>query len=1006
MVGSDSFFGSLDLIQVESAFFFLLLMRMALDFWQSIHRIKPSSSTLDAKIAIPLLSIIAIALIFVFVKGLGENYLLLGIEFGLSVTLCFIRPVYAVSFFIALLFLRPWEIMSANSVMLAMPRFIGLLSIGAWLLNSLLRQKLNIAWNRSAKIMLFLLMWLLLSTLKSPDLQDGINLFVDSFLRVAIIYFVVTNCIQEISDFRLVRDTILLSATGLGAIALYQHFTSLVANGRLTAVGNLENSNDLAAIMILVLPMAMRPILEKKLSLINSITMVFFLSLTLSAVWLAQSRGAILAMLTMLAAFMLLRMKNKRLGIMMAMLVALCFIPLRMSLHRDSEDISESTESRLNYWKAGFSMALYNPLLGVGFGNYPQNFEKYASEIKFESGHRTAHSTWILALAEAGIPAVIALLSLYFLAMQDAYALRVSEPDLLYALIGYGVAISFLSHTYLIYPYILIAITAAAARVYRSVLVGSVALALILFSTQAAVAEEMKLSASLGADKPIGKLEPKTSNSLELSGSRGESLNFLLKIQQEGCHRIWVDSSSELKNKDNKQRWQSINFSLFEMPKIKTQHASFPGAYVGDHVDPLIPVVGGRVCGSGWIFGEVNIGKDSLAGKLQGQILVENGPELAWTLEVWPMTMPEFPSLPAYSELTTWFNLLGHYGDYHEGEGILAKQYAEEMKRHRIYPLKMAVARPKVVALGNDQYTLDIVNTPNVAESFSRIVLEADKLSHIDFPSFDAKESEEATIHYWKAVENIIQKHNLQERAICYFWDEPAEKDIGKLLRQAYLAKKYAPDLKLLVTNVFDARLAKYVDIFSPVMNYFDTADKPKPEVYKKWRGMGKEIWWYVSCMSHGCTRAENPGIPDMVIDRPASWIRSIGWLSAKYGIDAFLYYSVNNGYQFAKSRDPWKDLWDFHGNGDGTLFYPGKPNKFPSINSQMPIVSLRMKLWRESSFDAEYIGWMNALDKKPVWWPAEFNKLVQSPTVWQKDYSAYQALRNKMGHFLSEQKP
>jgi hypothetical protein len=70
-----------------------------------------------------------------------------------------------------------------------------------------------------------------------------------------------------------------------------------------------------------------------------------------------------------------------------------------------------------------------------------------------------------------------------------------------------------------------------------------------------------------------------------------------------------------------------------------------------------------------------------------------------------------------------------------------------------------------------------------------------------------------------------------------------------------------------------------------------------------------------------------------------------------------------------------------------------------------MPIVSLRMKLWRESSFDAEYIGWMNALDKKPAWWPAEFHKLVQSPLVWQKDYQAYQNLRNKIGRYLAEQK-
>jgi hypothetical protein len=185
-------------------------------------------------------------------------------------------------------------------------------------------------------------------------------------------------------------------------------------------------------------------------------------------------------------------------------------------------------------------------------------------------------------------------------------------------------------------------------------------------------------------------------------------------------------------------------------------------------------------------------------------------------------------------------------------------------------------------------------------------------------------------------------------------------------------------------------------------MDQFDAAGFPPPSVYKERKQRGYETWWYVSCMSHGCDALGDTGVPDMVLDRPSSHVRSIGWISMKYGIDAFLYYSVNNGYQFAPARDPWQSLWDFSGNGDGTLFYPGRPGKH-SLTNHQPIPSLRLKLWRESSFDSEYINWMNKLPSIPEWWKDEWGSIVHSTTSWSRDYYRYQSLRDKAGEYLNQ---
>ena len=184
-------------------------------------------------------------------------------------------------------------------------------------------------------------------------------------------------------------------------------------------------------------------------------------------------------------------------------------------------------------------------------------------------------------------------------------------------------------------------------------------------------------------------------------------------------------------------------------------------------------------------------------------------------------------------------------------------------------------------------------------------------------------------------------------------------------------------------------------------MDEFDESNKPRPSEYENLQKQGRQVWWYVSCMSHGCDALVDSGTPDMVLDRPSVYIRSISWLSAKYHIDAFLYFALTEAYGAYPGRDPWKSVWDFSGNGDGTLLYPGRPGEHGFLRHGVA-TSVRMKLWRESSFDAEYIRWMNNLESKPEWWNEEFSELVQTTRKWSKDYNAYAQLREKAGDYLN----
>jgi hypothetical protein len=124
-----------------------------------------------------------------------------------------------------------------------------------------------------------------------------------------------------------------------------------------------------------------------------------------------------------------------------------------------------------------------------------------------------------------------------------------------------------------------------------------------------------------------------------------------------------------------------------------------------------------------------------------------------------------------------------------------------------------------------------------------------------------------------------------------------------------------------------------------------------EPEMSK-----GKQLWWYQACGSHGCNVIGGEyfrGWPSYMIDDAPVRNRIMEWLTWRYGIQGELYYSTDEA--FARKSDPWKDINLFSGNGDGTLFYPGRPQVIGGTKD-VPIESIRLKLIREGLEDYEYL--------------------------------------------------
>ncbi|MGZ3740738.1 MAG: O-antigen ligase family protein, partial [Bdellovibrionota bacterium] len=298
-----------------------------------------------------------------------------------------------------------------------------------------------------------------------------------TFFRAVVIFFLIISVIKKKEDLALLRQVYLWSVAGLATVSIYLSWDEIFREGgatsvdRLHAVGTLENANDIAAVMVVGIPFALRRLSQSSRQPIVWLESAFFLALTLVALYLAQSRGAVVALVAGGLGWWILRSKRKWLVIGIGAVIIACAAPFANEvLRRNTEDLSESGASRITYWKAGIRMVIKSPVYGVGFGRYPKEYQSNAGEgEQFEFGERTAHSTWILALAETGVPGFVLFMAFIFSVLRMAKRVMLSEPDLFVSLIAYLIAISFLSHTYLIYPYILMGLVVAAYRMhYRS----------------------------------------------------------------------------------------------------------------------------------------------------------------------------------------------------------------------------------------------------------------------------------------------------------------------------------------------------------------------------------------------------------------------------------------------------------------------------------------------------------------------------------------------------------
>ena len=390
---------------------------------------------------------------------------------GLCISLGLMNEAAAACLLASSLYLRPWELIENDPYLGMLPRLSIVLCIAHLSLNFAKKRKVEWVWNRLSLLLLGFTFWCFVATLFAPDPGESQGSFFDGFIKSIILYFILIQMVRAKEQLRVLLGTLILSFLFVGSISVFQtlQLSSLTEAGdlRLTGFGAFTNSNDIGALMVFILPFAACAAIRKwenpffrflgfATSVVSVVTIV-----------LSRSRGALLGVAMMIGAYFVLKIGKKALVPVIACIVILAIPATVIVSNRSSDDLEGSSAGRKTYLKAGIRMGFKNPIFGVGFDAFPESLQQYSTESLEESTQMTAHNSFVLVFAETGFLGFLLFTSAYLYCAFLAWRVYATYPEFLLAVLGYGVAMFFLSHSYLIYPYLLYALVHIAQSIRK-----------------------------------------------------------------------------------------------------------------------------------------------------------------------------------------------------------------------------------------------------------------------------------------------------------------------------------------------------------------------------------------------------------------------------------------------------------------------------------------------------------------------------------------------------------
>lgn len=533
--------------------------------------------------------------------------------------------------------------------------------------------------------------------------------------------------------------------------------------------------------------------------------------------------------------------------------------------------------------------------------------------------------------------------------------------------------------------------------------------------------------------KPLDPVPGAAGKDVDLYAGRNEFEPFQIVLRGRSKDLTGVDIEfSDLRTSEG-ARISRKNVTVYLEAFVDLKRPSSSEGGVGLWPDPLIPRVDRYVNEARnafpftvrrdsnqplWV--EIFVPAAALPGKYRGSARISLGGvaqvSVPINLTVWRFVLPSTATLKSSFGLNGINALKQHRGRYTNDEELhaIVGLYTKAALLHRITTQGGSMAPPKFsyhagrMKLDWREYDAEVGPFLNGVAIPEGEPLQGARATSAEIRTPSAFETEEQEELYWTEWSRHFQQNGWADRLFLYLWDEPAKRDFPEVLRRGQVSAQVRPKLRNLLTVPFTRELEQVVQIWVPLVNclevkpgYPDFCDgTPPPGAYARQTHPDRSLWFYQSCASHGCNIVGGQyfsGWPSYMIDAPGTANRVMQWVAWKFRVEGELYYSMNEAY--GQNNDPWLNTRLFGGNGDGTLFYPGRPDRIGGTRD-IPIESIRLKLIREGMEDYEYLALLARLSGRKA--ADQFaDRIVRNSYRWESRPEVFLQVRKELGESL-----
>jgi putative inorganic carbon (hco3(-)) transporter len=249
--------------------------------------------------------------------------------------------------------------------------------------------------------------------------QDSLNVLLDTFLKVIIIFVLMINLLDSQSRLRSIMNLSVICGSGLSVFAIISYINGdfIVRNrqstGRVQGVvkGMFGNPNDLAISLVLLLPLAVALALTSR----GGKRVFYFTCAAVLTVGVTVtfSRGGFLGLITAGGVLLWKLSRRNRGRAVLAFVLATGFFLVVMpagyssrvtSIFSIEEDPTGSAQARRDLLNRAVQVASNHLVIGVGMGNF------HIYSIR----EQVAHNSYLEIAAELGVAGLIAYLILIF----------------------------------------------------------------------------------------------------------------------------------------------------------------------------------------------------------------------------------------------------------------------------------------------------------------------------------------------------------------------------------------------------------------------------------------------------------------------------------------------------------------------------------------------------------------------------------------------------------------